>query len=253
MKLWPSLLVGIAAAAVLTVLGYFLSDHSGSPPRLLEPAAWQHMARPGALSQAHSFLENDCAACHTPVKGPEASKCIACHANNETLLSSQPTAFHANIRNCRGCHVEHNGVDQRPIAMNHDVLYKLGRARLPDAEAKSLTVYPVEHARITQQEAALKCANCHSNQDPHRSFFGADCASCHSTTMWAIPEFRHPSPRSTDCAQCHQAPPSHYMEHFKMVSMRVAGVEEAEVSQCFSCHRTNSWNDIKNVGWYKHH
>ena len=64
---------------------------------------------------------------------------------------------------------------------------------------------------------------------------------------------RHPSPLSTDCNQCHQAPPSHSMMHFKMVSMKIAGVEHADVSQCFLCHQTNAWNDIKGVGWYKHH
>ncbi|HEY0847451.1 MAG TPA: cytochrome c3 family protein [Noviherbaspirillum sp.] len=253
MKLWPAVLSAIAVTAVLAVLGYFLSDHSGGSPTLLKPEAWQHMARPGALSQAHAFLENDCAACHTAVKGPEGSNCIACHANNQALLASQTTAFHANISDCRGCHIEHQGVNQRPIAMNHSVLFKQGRARVPAAEGESLERVSVEHPRISQQEAALRCATCHANQDPHRSLFGADCASCHATVVWTIPEFRHPSPRSTDCAQCHQAPPSHYMEHFSMVSMRVAGIEHAQVSQCFVCHKTNAWNDIKNVGWYKHH
>ena len=32
-----------------------------------------------------------------------------------------------------------------------------------------------------------------------------------------------------------------------------AGIEHADVSQCFLCHQTNAWNDIKGVGWYKHH
>src|SRR5205823_4468357 len=68
-----------------------------------------------------------------------------------------------------------------------------------------------------------------------------------------ITEFRHPSAASQSCAQCHQAPPSHYMEHFHMVSMRVAGQEHADVRQCFLCHPTTSWNDIKSVRWYKHH
>ena len=58
---------------------------------------------------------------------------------------------------------------------------------------------------------------------PHRTLFGRDCAACHATSAWHIPEFRHPSSLSMDCAQCHQAPPSHSMEHFHMVSMVVAG------------------------------
>jgi hypothetical protein len=43
------------------------------------------------------------------------------------------------------------------------------------------------------------------------------------------------------------------MGHFEMVSKRVAGVEHAEVSQCYLCHQTTSWNDIKSVGMYDHH
>ena len=43
------------------------------------------------------------------------------------------------------------------------------------------------------------------------------------------------------------------MMHFKMVSMKVAGQEHADVTQCFLCHQTTSWNDIKGVGYYKHH
>jgi hypothetical protein len=43
------------------------------------------------------------------------------------------------------------------------------------------------------------------------------------------------------------------MEHFEMVSMKVVGREQADVSQCFLCHQTTSWNDIRGVGVYKHH
>lgn len=43
------------------------------------------------------------------------------------------------------------------------------------------------------------------------------------------------------------------MKHFKMISMTTAGGDKAEVIQCFLCHQTTSWNDIKSVGFYKHH
>lgn len=112
---------------------------------------------------------------------------------------------------------------------------------------------PSLHPGITPYEAILNCATCHANQDRHFKLFGQDCAQCHSTSKWTIPEFRHPSPRSTDCAQCHQAAPSHYMGHFHMVSMKVAGKPHADVSQCHLCHQTTVRNDIKGVGWYKHH
>ena len=43
------------------------------------------------------------------------------------------------------------------------------------------------------------------------------------------------------------------MMHFKMISMTVAHMGKAEINQCFLCHQTTSWNDIKGVGFYKHH
>jgi hypothetical protein len=43
------------------------------------------------------------------------------------------------------------------------------------------------------------------------------------------------------------------MMHFKMISMSIARMEKAEVNQCFLCHQTTAWNDIKGVGYYKHH
>jgi hypothetical protein len=220
---------------------------------------WQGMVRPGDLSARHAFLETNCEACHAPHRGVTADRCIVCHANNEPLLAKQTTAFHSNVADCRGCHTEHRGATNRPVLMDHLMLARIGMSRAksdPAFAAMQVSSLPVGHPRIRPEETLLDCAACHSNQDPHRTLFGTDCASCHgtsATTAWTIPEFRHPSPLSTDCAQCHQAPPSHSMMHFEMVSMKVAGVEHADPSQCFLCHQTNSWNDIKGVGWYKHH
>jgi len=65
--------------------------------------------------------------------------------------------------------------------------------------------------------------------------------------------YQHPSSRSKECVQCHQPPPSHFMEHFSMISQKIAGKEHASVDQCFECHNTTGWNDIVDVGFYKHH
>jgi hypothetical protein len=43
--------------------------------------------------------------------------------------------------------------------------------------------------------------------------------------------------------------PSHYMLHFLMVSRSVAQEPDARVDQCFACHQTTSWNDIRQTGW----
>ena len=228
---------------------------------------WQQQASPGALSASHAFLTNRCTSCHTAVAGVEPVTCIACHANNTVLLQRQPTAFHATIGTCSTCHVEHRGTTVRPVTMDHIVLATIGletvRRNTENPSNRRLMVWVRQHEssgttdpthpNVTSTEAALNCATCHSTRDRHQKLFGNDCASCHGTASWTIADYQHPSPRSTDCVQCHQAPPSHYMMHFQMVSQAVARVPDARVDQCFRCHQTTSWNDIKGVGWYKHH
>ncbi|MCC6427241.1 MAG: class III cytochrome C family protein [Phycisphaerales bacterium] len=251
----------LGAAAALP----FVSHRGGTAAA----PGWADFVNPGPLSAKHEFLSSRCESCHTPHNGPTADKCVACHAGGgatEGLLAKQSTRFHADVGMCSECHVEHLGQDHRPVAMVHGALVDAASKTTPSAPGTSEQILqaiakasstPPPHARITARELTLDCNACHANQDPHRGLLGTSCSSCHATSAsaggWTIPEFRHPSSLSTDCAQCHQAPPSHYMEHFHMVSMRVAGIEHAEVSQCFLCHKTNAWNDIKGVGWYKHH
>jgi hypothetical protein len=43
------------------------------------------------------------------------------------------------------------------------------------------------------------------------------------------------------------------MEHFIMMDQMIAGQDRATVTQCFMCHRTDAFNDIKGIGWFKHH
>jgi hypothetical protein len=139
--------------------------------------------------------------------------------------------------------------------MDHDALIAIGRARRLEQSG------PPPHTQLLSSllnkspadSEKLDCFSCHSNRSPHRDLFGQECAACHTTATWRIAGFKHPSPSSTECAQCHQAPPSHYMGHFHMVSKMVARQEHARVDQCYLCHQTDAWNDIRGVGWYKHH
>lgn len=225
-----------------------------------QAVTWERQASPGDLSSAHGFLADNCAACHTPVSGVTADKCVSCHADSR-ILQREPTAFHATVGSCRECHREHQGVAVHPTTMDHTALAQLGMkvsAKSGHVTAQQWERWLAEtdvgpHAGITRQEAVLACSTCHGTKDRHMGLFGKDCAQCHRTEKWTLPEFRHPSAQSTECAQCHLAPPSHYMMHFEMVSKRVCGQPHAEVRQCFLCHQTTSWNDIKGIGWYKHH
>ncbi len=267
MKLRTMLIGSVVAFAVLFIGFFALSPRHRDEPThdLVTAPLWQRMAAPGELSQPHAFLENNCAACHTPVKGVEAKNCIVCHADNKAVLARQPSAFHADIAACSACHLEHQGRIPSTTQMDHVALAHIGLKQVqntaaPHDEKRDALVAWLKQSdasplvpELQRKESLLNCATCHQTKDRHRGLFGNDCAQCHGTTKWTLPDFRHPSSLSQSCAQCHQAPPSHYMMHFKMISMTVAHMEKAEVNQCFLCHQTTSWNDIKGVGFYKHH
>ena len=252
------LYTSLITAAILvggTIVGALFYAGSASIP------GWRGFFQPGPLSLKHSFLNDKCEACHTPIRGVEATTCIACHVTAAVDLAKQPTAFHASIQDCRGCHVEHQGA-VRPTRMDHRSLVRISSDARANAGGHSsvsrqmvydIAAYLGVRVSTAAENNALNCASCHSNQDPHKQLFGRECADCHATTEWQIASFLHPSPTSRDCAQCHQAPPSHYMEHFRMVSMTVAGQPHARVNECYLCHKTNAFNEIKGAGWYKHH
>ena len=248
LKTWLKIFVLLAGATLAVAVFWF----SGS-----NRAVWQSQALPGKLSAAHAFLATDCAGCHTTLQGVDEAKCIGCHAGNESLLQRQPTAFHASISKCAVCHIEHQGTDANLRVMNHEALARIGANLIPEGTSipnqTSVPLLPENHPLVSPLEARLDCASCHATKDKHFGLFGQNCASCHATTQWTIPAFQHPSPRSTDCAQCHQAPPSHYMMHFEMVDKNVTRQENAQVQQCYVCHQTTAWNDIKGVGFYKMH
>ncbi|MEH6712980.1 cytochrome c3 family protein [Paraglaciecola polaris] len=258
--------LAMALIAIVALISHFV--HS---PDSIPDVNWESAVSPGDLSAAHAFMETDCLGCHTPATGVTRDNCVVCHANDTHILQRQPTAFHADVAECASCHKEHKGKLASISQMDHEALVNVGLNMLPDPNvpfdegtatlaflesllANSRKPDPIfVHPDVMPKEALLSCPACHSNDDRHFGLFGKDCVQCHSTRQWTLPEFIHPSNQSLDCNQCHEAPPSHYMQHFKMISAQVAGELNAKVEECYACHQSTSWNDIKRAGWYKHH
>ncbi len=253
--LWAALIVAIIIASWLALL------HFKSASVVVES-----FISPGPLSARHAYLREQCAACHEPGTGVTAVNCTACHANSGRLLGRQPTTFHASIQECSPCHAEHQRTSARPLVLDHVELARIGARTLAlaarkdsdsGATLKSLETWlkikkPDQFDERTALQS-LNCAGCHDRRDPHFKRFGSDCAQCHVFSSWAIAGYQHPSSQSKDCVQCHQPPPSHFMEHFSMVSQKIAVKEHANIDECFECHNTTGWNDIVDVGFYKHH
>lgn len=248
------ILVGVAAATL--ALLHFTSAQ----------ITVQRAVSPGDLSPRHAYLADRCEACHEPTVGVTVATCTVCHATSERLLGRQPTMFHASISECATCHIEHDRTNVRPLVMDHVELARVGARSLEHASrtdadsAATLTsletwlgIQRPDQFDARSAREALNCAACHDRKDPHFKRFGSDCAQCHVMETWTVGGYQHPSSRSKECVQCHQAPPSHFMGHFSMISQKFAHKEHARVDQCFECHNTTSWNDIVDVGFYKHH
>ena len=234
------LYAAFVAAALIAVVGIPWLVHSRGSESV---AGWPGLVSPGPLSPAHQMLEGKCSSCHTPHKGVEAKNCLTCHAGAD-FADQQSARFHASATQCTSCHVEHDG-GKSIVKMDHAVLLMHQRwARAADERRRS--------PASSDPMKVLDCASCHSNRDPHAGLFGKTCNTCHSVESWSIKEFRHPVSSNRECSQCHKPPPSHLMEHFRMVSQAQAR-KQARVDQCYACHTTDSWNNIRGKGFYDHH
>lgn len=218
---------------------------------------WKGFVNPGPLSRSHAFIGKQCETCHAPHQGVDDRKCVTCHAS--TAFKDKPsTRFHIEAKTCRTCHVEHEGA-AAPTVMDHAALLRPDVWKMPRPAAageKPRTVLndmvTWSKGRAADQLSDLECSTCHSVKDVHQGLFGQQCSACHAVKAWAVPSFRHPASNSTLCAECHRPPPSHTMMHFTMMSQKIAG-KRAKVEQCYACHTTDSWNNIRGVGPFDHH
>ena len=167
----------LALASVIAGAGWRLLPASSA---LRDPAAWQRLALPGALSHAHAELENDCGACHRSVVGVEDSKCVACHVSNERLLTWPETIFHASIQQCGTCHLEHGGRGAEISVMDHaqlatTALAELERGSPPETSGTASHLAAMLAERKGRPEAAnlLRCDGCHARKDVHEALFGS--------------------------------------------------------------------------------
>jgi hypothetical protein len=242
-------ILGVAAAVLLPLTVYRSSS--------ISLPIWRRVASPGPLSVAHAFLGSQCETCHTPDRGIEPASCLTCHAKDIANLRERPAAaFHTTINDCRGCHIEHRG-GVRPTKMDHGVLVRIGLNSQPGTRSPGIW------RTLSRDLAALfggsvpddgtqrlSCIACHGERDRHHGFFGRACGACHATEAWTIAGYVHPAPTSTSCAQCHQAPPSHYTAHFFGMDMMAGG---ARIEQCYVCHETTNWRDRKSAKSFESH
>lgn len=202
------------------------------------------MLAPGALGEGHAALAADCFACHTPLRGATADRCMACHklpdiglrtTAGAAVVNAKPVkvSFHQelNDQNCMACHSDHAGprLTQRSRKpFSHALLRVATRDR-----CESCHQAPADklHTQMTGN-----CAQCHQAQAwkpatfDHGKFFPLDkdhdagCTTCHKGTSY----------RQYTCYGCHEHTPA---------NMQAKHREEAgavDLDNCVRCHRNAS-------------
>jgi hypothetical protein len=221
---------------------------------------------PGPLSRAHAKLEGStrCLDCHDPGEGVSAVKCLACHKPlQERITAGKGLHARPEYRDCKACHVEHQGVEYELVWWG-----KAGQASFDHAQ----TGHPLagKHATLACNQChkmrsylgnVTVCASCH--KDEHRGqFAGRACSSCHTEQAWKpAPGFDHA--RTTwpltgrhapvACEKCHTQrrpdPANAAVTYrvFRAVGGRDCASCHEDVHEgrlgvaCATCHTTSGW------------
>ncbi len=191
------------------------------------------MVSPGDVIPAHSAIQNDCFACHTPFLGASAERCTSCHVvaeigrltteGAEIPPSEERTPFHQALAepDCMACHSDH--------------------AR-PQLAQTSVTRF--DHA-LLKGDLRGDCQSCHTppRDDLHR---GEDlrCATCHQTASWKPATFAHDRyflldrDHNAACTTCHVG--GNYQRY------TCYGCHEHQPAQIIAEHREEGIGNIEN-------
>lgn len=179
----------------------------------------QLMVSPGPLVKGHEALTGDCFACHAPLRGASAPRCVGCHVVADVGLRTTKgvpiatvtvrASFHQALteQDCMACHSDHQG------------------PRLTKRSRK-----PFSHA-LLQNSVRDRCSSCHGapKDSVHRDL-KVECGRCHRNTAWQPAQFDHALLGATErdrCEACHSAPTDRLHRQIR--------------GDCGSCHGTQAW------------
>jgi hypothetical protein len=156
------------------------------------------MVSPGEVVTAHADIATDCFACHAPLRGASANRCIACHTVDSIGLrttkgvpiakKSVKASFHQELveQDCMACHSDHAG---------------------PKLSQKARK--PFSHA-LLRASVRDQCQTCHKAPDNklHQKLTG-NCQQCHSQNAWKPATLDHDKlfvldgDHNAACETCH--------------------------------------------------
>jgi hypothetical protein len=233
------------------------------------------MFSPGALSglegnnpplngfSTHAAFEEDCQACHQPLKHSQDELCTECHLSTLEQLQNQ-SGTHGKLPTsveCSSCHQDHRG---RDFDLLEPALEKFDHTR---------TTFSLIHHQINFDTTPMKCSNCHANREftgetrvcmecheaegrfnlnDHSQDFGDSCLACHDGQDRMLPfdhqETRFPlegQHRNITCTACHERLefnlPSQTCDGCHKEPAVHAGLFDPE---CAICHTPEAWSPV---------
>lgn len=249
---------------------------------------------PGPLSRAHQDLEGatKCTSCHAFGVGQRTLKCLDCHTEIARRVTAK-SGFHGNSYkasatqlDCARCHSEHNGKNFQLTKFDRTNFdhAKLGGFELQGKHAALKCDGCHTAAKVSQQPREIRmkdfnktflglgreCVQCH--QDPHKSEFGTECATCHSQIVWKPAELFDHSKSSypltgkhaaVECSGCHKPKAGETMPGYR--GLRYASCDNchadphkgafenaAFAAACSTCHITAGWKALKTDTGFNH-
>ncbi|MEW5959218.1 MAG: hypothetical protein AB1801_15925 [Chloroflexota bacterium] len=218
--------------------------------------------RPLQRFTSHADFENRCYLCHTPLLGPAAERCLACHLAVAGQLKAD-TGLHAvlaNAGNCVACHLDHRGREVR--------ITRINAVDFPHQPATGFTLarhqtgydgLSIEcgdcHLKSGYDFDQAVCLECHIEAQPvfmtdHQLTFGQNCLACHDGER-PMP-FDHAAffplegeHTTLNCANCHGG------YRFKGTPRECYGCHAAKDvhnsqlgTECGACHTPRAWSEV---------
>lgn len=149
---------------------------------------------PGPLSAVHfdsPGLQN-CQKCHSPNMETDDRKCLACHTEIASRISSKRGYHRDKSEGCALCHPEHQGKEAKLIVMDildfdHDETgYTLKDAHQKVKDCSACHRKNNSIPRVKTKSFLLKdsrCLSCHQSPHPGRQ---DQCQTCHSQKNWRV-------------------------------------------------------------------
>ena len=207
------------------------------------------MVSPGKLVPEHKSLEGDCFACHAPLTGSSAQRCISCHKTADIgvvttkgvplLKPATKAAFHQELtqQDCVACHSDHAGVKRFA-----------GQRRF-------------DHA-LLKKSTSDQCETCHKSPTDtlHKQITG-NCLKCHSQTRWTPATFDHKDffeldgDHNAKCVTCHVRNDYSQFTCYGCHEHTPANIRRKHIKEgiskfdnCVECHRNADEHDIRTPG-----